>query len=184
VQRLSDAHPDVRVQEAQGQPQVHYERAEPKVVVNQAQGQPEVRVEQAGRDQAGADRGAPPAPQANASQATGAAAGQAGGQPVPVSRLLDMRVTNAKGDTLGDVEHVLAGGADGKPRVVIGHGGFLGLGEKQVALPLDSMVLDGDRLVMRGLSDDQIRAMPAWDGKGHGYRDLDRDQTLEVARSG
>jgi len=82
-------------------------------------------------------------------------------KPVSVSSLVGKNLYNLKGDVLGDIEHVVDG-ANGQTSVVIGHGGFLGMGEKQVAVALDKISMNRDRLVTRGLSDDQIRAMPAW----------------------
>lgn len=97
---------------------------------------------------------------------------------------MHMNVKNAHGDTLGDVQHVLMHGADHKPYVVIGHGGFLGLGEKQVALPVDSMFMRGNNLVMRGLTDDQIRGMPSWNSNDNGYTDFSANQPVEMPTNG
>jgi SAM-dependent methyltransferase len=82
-------------------------------------------------------------------------------------------------DQLGDVEHVILVN-DNEPYVVIGHGGFLGLGEKQVAIALDNTVVQGDRLVTHGLTDDQIKAMASWDSKAGNYHELKGNQMAEV----
>ncbi|ACA20007.1 PRC-barrel domain protein [Methylobacterium sp. 4-46] len=105
----------------------------------------------------------------------------AGTRAIKVSRLTDMNLYNAKGEVLGDVEQVVRGG-DGHASIVIGHGGVLGLGEKQVAVPLDKVSMNGDRLVARGITDDQIKAMPAWT-KGSGTP-VNADQSVSVATSG
>ena len=98
-------------------------------------------------------------------------------QSLAVSRLRDMNLYNANGDMLGDVEHVISDG-QGRNSIVIGKGGFLGLGEKQVAIPLDNVVLRGDRLVTTKLSDEQIKAMPEW--KRGQQTDLDPGKTVQV----
>ncbi len=123
-------------------------------------------------------------PAAPATTETAAAPAQAGMTAVPASRVMHMNVKNAHGDTLGDVQHVLMHGADHKPYVVIGHGGFLGLGEKQVALPVDSMFMRGNNLVMRGLTDDQIRGMPSWNSNDNGYTDFSANQPVEMPTNG
>lgn len=104
----------------------------------------------------------------------------AGTKQIKVSRLTDMNLYNAKGEILGDIEQVVRGG-DGQASIVIGHGGILGLGEKQVALPIDKVSMNGDRLVARGITDDQIKAMPAWT-KGSGTQ-LNADQSVSVGTS-
>jgi sporulation protein YlmC with PRC-barrel domain len=83
-----------------------------------------------------------------------------------------MDILNAAGQRLGDVEHILRG-QDNRVYVVVSHGGFLGLGEKRVALPLDRTALHDGKLVVQGLTVDQIRAMPAFDPKDPRYREAE-----------
>lgn len=113
----------------------------------------------------------------DATGSTGKAA-QGDRHALAVSRLKDMNLYNANGDMLGDVERVVSGG-QGRDSIVIGKGGFLGLGEKQVAIPLNNVVMRGDRLVTRDLSDEQIKAMPEWK-KGQQQTDLDPGKTVQV----
>ena len=138
VQQEANARPTVQVQGSETQPNVRYERAEPRVVVNQPQGQPQVRVESAAEGQQGraatgkesqstqqAARSADSGP-----QATGAVAAP---QALTVSRINRLNLYNVQGNQLGDVERV-AEGPDGKQYIIIGAGGFLGIGEKHVPL--------------------------------------------------
>jgi hypothetical protein len=77
---------------------------------------------------------------------------------VTAARLQNMEVDNARGNNLGTVDQVLT---DGKQlHVVVSYGGFLGIGERQVTLPLERFQLQGDRLVVPGMTDDQLRALP------------------------
>jgi hypothetical protein len=69
----------------------------------------------------------------------------------------------SQGNELGDVERVLEG-PGGKQYIVIGGGGFLRIGEKHVPIPLERVAVRGDRLVTRGLNEDQIRSMQTWIG--------------------
>jgi sporulation protein YlmC with PRC-barrel domain len=107
-------------------------------------------------------------------------AGAAGTKQVNVSQITGKNLYNAKGDVLGDVEQVVRGG-DGHTSIVIGHGGILGLGEKQVAVPLDKVAMNGDRLVAHGVTDDQIKSMPTWT-QGSGTQ-LNSDQSVSVRTS-
>lgn len=111
--------------------------------------------------------------------AAGSKAAQGDHHALAVSRLKDMNLYNANGDMLGDVEHVVSD-AQGRNSIVIGKGGFLGLGEKQVAIPLSNVVMRGDRLVTRDLSDEQIKAMPEWT-KGQQQTELDPGKTIQIS---
>ncbi len=93
-------------------------------------------------------------------------------------------MVKARGDALGDVEHVLMHGADEKTYVVIEHGGLLGMGEKQVALPVDNMFLRDGKMVMCGMTDDQIHTVPSWTGGTAGYTDFTAEQPVQVSTSG
>jgi len=117
----------------------------------------------------------------DATGSTGKAA-QGDRHALAVSRLKDMNLYNANGDMLGDVEHVMSDG-QGRNSIVIGKGGFLGLGEKQVAIPLNNVVMRGDRLVTHDLSDEQIKAMPEWK-KGQQQTELDSGKTVQIRSAG
>jgi len=70
---------------------------------------------------------------------------------VSANALLTESVKNAANETIGDINDVLISG-DGKvAAVIVGVGGFLGMGEKNVALPYDQFVFAkdiGDDLVV------------------------------------
>src|SRR5919202_267390 len=176
---------NVNVERAQ-QPQVHFEQTGQPNVQYSMTGQPKINYEQSDQAQAqnAPDQRAAANQQAARSDTTAATqpavtADQGQRQPMPASQIDKMKLYNERGDQLGDVERVILGN-DNKPYIVIGHGGFLKLGEKRVAIPLDDTVVQGDRLVTHGLTDDQIKAMPSWDSKAGNYRELKGDQTAEV----
>ncbi|MGF9762221.1 DUF4142 domain-containing protein [Microvirga sp. 0TCS3.31] len=172
--------PQVQVQAADNQPNVRYERAEPRVVVNQPQGQPNVRIEQQGEGQQANPQqqtAARPADATTAPETTGALPGA---QALTVSRVDDMNLYNTQGNELGDVERVVQG-PDGKQYVVIGAGGFLGIGEKHVAIPLERVALRGDRLVTQDFTEDQIRALPSFDRNDRSFRQLEGNQPVQVS---
>lgn len=110
---------------------------------------------------------------------TGVAAPQATRR-IAVTELLDNNLYNARGQLLGDVERVVVSLADNQQYIVIGHGGILGLGEKQVAIPLSNTYLVGDRLTVRGLSEAQIEAMPEWSWDRNRFRELSENQFATV----
>ena len=187
--------PNVQVQQAEGQPQIRYERAEPQVTVNQAQGQPNVRIERAEGQPAAGDTAAQnranltqqPATTQTQTAATSTqpattgtvAAGTGAARQFSVNQLEDMKVYNARGNQLGEVEDVLIG-PNNQTFLVVAYGGFLGLGERQVVLPLDRFQLQNDRLVVAGMTEEQLRTLPAFTRGAQGYRAAENDFRAEV----
>ncbi len=69
-------------------------------------------------------------------------------------------------------------GPDDKRYVLIVAGGFLGIGEKLVALQIDSLRHNGDRLIST-LTEADVRALPDVSSNA-GYRDLDAAETIAM----
>jgi sporulation protein YlmC with PRC-barrel domain len=99
-------------------------------------------------------------------------------QPMAVSKLEGMALYNAREEKLGEVEAVVTG-MGGRTFLIVSHGGFLGLGEKRVAVPAEQVAMRGDRLVSDRLTDDQLRDLPAYD-RNAGYRDMDNNQSAQI----
>ena len=79
-----------------------------------------------------------------------------------VGDLAGMDVRNARGEELGEVDRVVRNGND--TYVVVAHGGwFFGLNDKEIALPVGDVTIRGDEVVLRGLTEAQIEAMPDYD---------------------
>ena len=137
---------------------------------DQSQGRPQGSVRSGSLQGAGVtarpDAAAPPA---------------AGGHAIAVSRLKRMNVYNERGDKLGDVERVVQS-SDGNVHIVIGSGGFLGIRERDVPIPLERVAIRGNRLVTQGLTGDQVRVMPVFDPGDRTYRDLARNTTVLIIR--
>ena len=180
------AQPNVTVQDAQQAPKINYTSEQAKVTVNQARGEPSIKIERDDANRQAAD--AASSRPAIGSASSNLAANTANRQDIPTAgpvqalsaaRILNMNVVNARGDVLGDVEHVLQN-SDRKAYVVVGHGGFLGMGEKQVMLPVADMVVRDNRLMLQGMTDEQIRAMPAWNRIATGYNELSSEQAVQV----
>jgi hypothetical protein len=97
-----------------------------------------------------------------------------------LAQLLDMNVVDANGRNLGEIDRIVQG-QDGRPQAIVGIGGFLGIGERAVALPLENLALYNDRqLVIRDLDDAALRALPAFSDRG--ASDVARDFTAQVER--
>lgn len=76
------------------------------------------------------------------------------------SKVIGSSVVNEAGDTVGKVDEIIVG-PDGKaPFVVLSVGGFLGMGDKLIALPYEQMKTDGKKIVLPGATKDSLKALP------------------------
>lgn len=76
------------------------------------------------------------------------------------SKVIGSSVVNDAGDTVGKVDEIIVG-PDGKaPFVVLSVGGFLGIGDKLVALPYEQMRTDGKKIVLPGATKDSLKGLP------------------------
>lgn len=75
--------------------------------------------------------------------------------------LVGRNVLAADGEDVGEVDSLVRMGD--RLMAVVGVGGFLGLGEYNVALPLNLMATEGDNLVVQGLNSDQLQNLPQYD---------------------
>jgi sporulation protein YlmC with PRC-barrel domain len=86
-------------------------------------------------------------------------------------------IVDAGGKDLGKVDKVVLDSATGQPYVVLAVGGFLGLGDETITLPLSDMTLSDDKLVIPGRRDeDQLKQRPRY--KTADYVDLQDNMTI------
>ena len=84
-------------------------------------------------------------------------------QAVSIEKLLGSPVVNSKGDEVGKIEDVVLD-QTGKYYAVVSVGGFLGIGAKDVALPLNDLQLGQDEAyLMSAETEDQLEQMPEYD---------------------
>jgi sporulation protein YlmC with PRC-barrel domain len=82
------------------------------------------------------------------------------------SKLIGSKVTNAANESVGEINDVVLG-KDGKvAAVIIGVGGFLGMGEREVAISYSGLKFATDSsnrdVITVNASKDQLKAAPAW----------------------
>jgi sporulation protein YlmC with PRC-barrel domain len=82
------------------------------------------------------------------------------------SKLIGTKVVNAANESIGDVNEIIIG-KDGKvAAVIIGVGGFLGMGEREVAINYNSLRMNRDsnaNLVLTvNATKDALKNAPAW----------------------
>jgi len=94
------------------------------------------------------------------------------------SSIVGRAVTNTQGEKLGDVEDLLMDASGRVQQIVLGVGGFLGLGEKHVAIDFDKLVIkpqtDGTMALAVTMAAQEIRDAAPWVGRArHGVNRLD-----------
>lgn len=80
---------------------------------------------------------------------------------VDAQKLIGRNIQNPQNETIGEIDSVMLG-ADGKAEtVVVGVGGFLGVGKKDVALKWSDLnVMDNGEKVTVAMSKEQLKALP------------------------
>ena len=90
-------------------------------------------------------------------------------------RLGGTPVLNAKGENIGNVSDVVLDATGQAKAVVIGVGGFLGVGAKEVAVPYSAVkfgdILNSRRLVVVDVTKEQLTAAPAYKATDPGKTD-------------
>jgi sporulation protein YlmC with PRC-barrel domain len=83
-----------------------------------------------------------------------------------VNDLINKSVKNANNETVGDINDIRIGADGNIAAVIVGVGGFLGLGEKNVALPYEQLSFtrdgDGGLLVTANVTKDSLQTAPEW----------------------
>ncbi len=84
----------------------------------------------------------------------------------PSSAAPSMRATTPNSDNIGDVNDLIIGDDGSITDAVVGVGGFLGIGEKNVAVPFDELKVvesDGEIRLIYAATREQLEAAPAVD---------------------
>ena len=83
-----------------------------------------------------------------------------------VSKLIGTKVVNTANETIGDINEIILG-KDGKvAAVIVGVGGFLGVGEREVAMSFESIRMSRDSnnnlVLTANTSKDTLKGAPEW----------------------
>jgi len=82
---------------------------------------------------------------------------------VDTQKLIGLDIKNSSNDTIGEINGVLIDRGGEVKFVVVGVGGFLGIGERQVALPWSALtVTDNGAKAMANFTKDQLKALPEY----------------------
>ena len=78
-----------------------------------------------------------------------------------VDDIEEMSVVGTDGEEIGEIEEVLASADGSQIAIATEVGGFLGVGEKDVLVPLGDARIVGDRIVL-DMTKEQIEALDDW----------------------
>jgi hypothetical protein len=99
-----------------------------------------------------------------------------------VDALEDMDLVGADGKEIGDIEGVVENNADKKQFVVIERGGFLGFGAKTITLPLENVVVQGEKVTLRNMDVAQLDGLAEFKNDNSAFRDLDDTQQINLTQ--
>lgn len=96
--------------------------------------------------------------------ASGKVAQQQAGNELRLDWITDAAVTAPDGTKIGDINDLIVDGESGQMiAAIIGVGGFLGIGEKQIAVPWDQLTVDYDAsLIHSDLTKEEAEAAPEY----------------------
>ncbi len=75
------------------------------------------------------------------------------------SKVIGATVVNEANDTVGKIDDIIIG-TDQKPYIVLSVGGFLGVGDKLVVLPYESLQMSNNKFTMPGATKDALKTLP------------------------
>ena len=153
------AEPQV-IMESAGEPAIDVvQSGDPKIMIKQSADEQMEKAQAVAGNQPSADKPLNPS-EAFAPDASRQIQGEA--STLNIADLEGMDVVNARDEELGTVDRVVKNGND--TYVIIAHGGwFFGLNDKEVAFPVNAVAVSEDQLLLKGLSEEQIQAMPDYD---------------------
>jgi len=79
-----------------------------------------------------------------------------------VDELDDMTLYDADGETIGELDDILMDTTTGSMAASLDVGGFLGIGEKDVVMPLEQLTASDDGL-MTSLTKEELEALPDYE---------------------
>ncbi len=76
------------------------------------------------------------------------------------TKILGGDVVNEANQKIGEVDDLIVTESERVPFAILSVGGFLGMGERLVAVPFDSIQMSEKQMMLRGASKDGLKALP------------------------
>jgi PRC-barrel domain protein len=99
-------------------------------------------------------------------------------QPVRVGDLVGLRVLDDDDSTLGRVRQVVRT-PEGKIKLIVSYGGWLGWGTRPVAVPIEAVAILARQIVALDMPPSEFAAAPTWHGTG--AQVLPDDEMIRIA---
>jgi hypothetical protein len=97
-----------------------------------------------------------------------------------VDALAAMDLVGADGKGIGTVDGVVETNADNKRFALVRRGGLLGLGAREVAIPLENLAVASGKVILRNMDTAQLDRSPEFLDDRNAYRRLDGTQEIGV----
>lgn len=109
--------------------------------------------------------GSAPGSAATGSATTGSASGLTGGTLASAENMMGKNVYGTDNEKVGEVEDIILDSNGKAQQLVISSGGFLGIGEKQIAVDIGNANWDAqqERVQLSGMTRDQVKEMPEFE---------------------
>jgi len=85
-----------------------------------------------------------------------------------------MEVIGSDGENIGKVKSIVASKNRDQVHAVITSGGFLGLGTREILVPLDELKVVGDKQLQAEFSQDSVESLPEYQSREYGELESDR----------
>jgi hypothetical protein len=89
-------------------------------------------------------------------------------------QLIGQSIYNAAGESMGEIDDILVNKDDKSAAALVGVGGFLGIGERQVAVPLSDLEMQNERIVATKLQTADLQRMATYEANDWAKHDGDR----------
>src|SRR5262245_8097359 len=94
-------------------------------------------------------------------------------------QLIGQNVVNKNGEDVATIDDIVLNANDKAVMAVLSVGGFLGIGDKHVAVPFDQLEPgDNETILMSSATEEQLKSMPEYKAD-EGYTTVRRDQPIE-----
>src|SRR5262245_17378137 len=77
--------------------------------------------------------------------------------------ILDKAVYNSSNEKIGEVEDLIITPEKAVSYAIVGTGGFLGVAQHNVAIPVGQLRLQGDKLMLPGATKESLKALPQFE---------------------
>jgi len=81
-----------------------------------------------------------------------------------VSKIIGTKVKNSAGESVGSVDDLVVREKDQVVMAVLSVGGFLGIGDRKVAVPWNELTFGTDRTITYNVTKEQLKEQPEYQG--------------------